>query len=220
MCTGNIANLLDYATVLQGTLPILGKSAFQQLFADCSGLITSPLLPFTELSENCYQEMFNGSGLLVPPELPASILPKNAYAGICAETPCQGYLDLRHVQEISQGALSCLGKNLICYFSPNLQKVTDATTALPLNIGDPYYTMYFFFTDDDEVLFQPANIIATNAGAKSTATFNMYTDNTILHDAFYSRAAEKILVNVYHLDGTPWPPTEEPTEELTEGGEE
>lgn len=63
--------------------------------------------------------------------------------------------------------------------------------------------MYFFFTDDDEVLFTPENIIATNAGSKSTATFNMYTDNTILHDAFYSRATERIIVNVYHLDGTP-----------------
>lgn len=221
MCTGNVANLLDYETVLQGALPVLGTKAFQQLFAYCSGLITSPRLPFTELSANCYQAMFSNSGLLVPPELPASILPASAYSGICINTPCQGYLDLRHVQQIAKGAIGYLGNNLICYFSPSLTSVTDATYPLGLELSNlPLYTMYFFFTDDDEVLFTPANIISTSAGAKQTATFNMYTDNTILHDAFYSRAAEKIIVNVYHLDGTPWPPTEAPAKETTEGGEE
>lgn len=81
---------------------------------------------------------------------------------------------------------------------------------------DPIYTMYFFFTDDDEVSFTPGNMISDKAGQKGAAVFNMYTDNTSMKDTFLARAGAKITVNVYHLDGTPWPPTEA----TTEGGED
>lgn len=118
MCKGNIASLLDYETVLQGALPQLGSSAFKNLFTKCEGLISSPKLPFTELTEQCYLRMFLSSGLLLPPELPASIIPTAAYGAMFAETPVQGYLDLRHVTEIqsssSTGTIDNLGRNLIC----------------------------------------------------------------------------------------------------------
>lgn len=82
-CRGNIENLLDYKTVKAGEHPAMAKDCYLGMFRDCTGLISSPELPATALTERCYASMFrNCSSLLVPPELPATTLTTACYLGM------------------------------------------------------------------------------------------------------------------------------------------
>lgn len=58
--TGNIETLLDYQTVVNGQHPIMGSCCYNNMFEDCTSLISIPKLPATTLTESCYQSMFNG----------------------------------------------------------------------------------------------------------------------------------------------------------------
>ena len=79
-CTGNIENLLDYATVEKGEHPVMDSYCFACLFYTNTGLITAPALPAITLSANCYYYMFYGCvNLTTLPALPATELPDKCY---------------------------------------------------------------------------------------------------------------------------------------------
>lgn len=76
---GNIMSLLD-RDCARNSVP---SFAFFNLFVDCSGLISAPDLPATELAEYCYTSMFAGSTALTEaPTLPASVMAEACYAGM------------------------------------------------------------------------------------------------------------------------------------------
>lgn len=80
-CTGNIENLLDYATVQNGGHPTMGPKCFYMLFKGCTGLISAPELPAVALSQSCYYGMFQGcTGLISVPELPATTFAAFCYS--------------------------------------------------------------------------------------------------------------------------------------------
>ena len=59
------------------------RSAFRNLFKDCTSLTKAPALPATTLAAECYQDMFNGcTSLVKAPELPATELTTYCYAGM------------------------------------------------------------------------------------------------------------------------------------------
>ena len=59
----------------------VGLSGFSQMFYNCQSLVNIPsILPATELSDYCYQRMFNGcKSLVTAPELPVTTLKPYCY---------------------------------------------------------------------------------------------------------------------------------------------
>lgn len=80
-CDGNIENLLDYKTVLEGKHPVMGTFCFDRMFSECESLIKAPELPATTLTWGCYDRMFYYCTNLIipPPELPATTLAESCY---------------------------------------------------------------------------------------------------------------------------------------------
>ena len=79
-CSGNIMNLLDYATVTAGNHPTMAEGCFAGLFYEDSLLTSAPALPATTLSASCYRAMFNGcTSLTALPALPATTLTDHCY---------------------------------------------------------------------------------------------------------------------------------------------
>ena len=79
-CTGNIENLLDYATVEAGNHPNMAGYCYAHMFRKCSSLTQAPALPATTLAVGCYMGMFYGcSSLTQAPALPATTLTDYCY---------------------------------------------------------------------------------------------------------------------------------------------
>ena len=79
-CTGNIENLLDYATVESGNHPTMATHCYMSMFVDCTALTQAPVLPATTLANSCYYYMFYGcTALTQAPELPATTLADKCY---------------------------------------------------------------------------------------------------------------------------------------------
>ena len=71
--SGNIMSLLNFSD----TLPV---HAFMRLFMNCTSLTTTPELPATTLSRDCYRQMFQDcTSLTTAPELPATTLADSCY---------------------------------------------------------------------------------------------------------------------------------------------
>ena len=80
-CTGNIENLLDYATVESGNHPTMANYCYRYMFRDCTSLTRAPALSATTLSTYCYSNIFQGcTGLTQAPALPATTLADYCYA--------------------------------------------------------------------------------------------------------------------------------------------
>ncbi len=79
-CTGNIENLLDYETVLNGEHPQMRSFCYSGMFNGCTALVSAPELPATTLMEGCYKQMFSGcTSLASAPALPATTLAASCY---------------------------------------------------------------------------------------------------------------------------------------------
>lgn len=79
-CSGNIENLLDYNTVLNGEHPTMDEQCFSSLFSGCTALLSAPELPAITLTTSCYGSMFNGcTSLKKAPKLPAATLAQSCY---------------------------------------------------------------------------------------------------------------------------------------------
>ena len=80
VCTGNIGNLLNYATIVAGRSPTIGDYCYSRMFYGCTALTQAPALPATTLANNCYQRMFYGcTSLTQAPALPATTLADHCY---------------------------------------------------------------------------------------------------------------------------------------------
>lgn len=85
--SGNIENLLDYATVELGNTPAMASGAFKVLFAYPTGSPNGNIidvsrleLPATTLTTDCYRGMFQANiAITVSPSLPASGLESHCY---------------------------------------------------------------------------------------------------------------------------------------------
>ena len=83
VCTGNIGNLLNYATIVAGRSPTIGDYCYSRMFYGCTALTQAPALPATTLANNCYQRMFYGcTSLTQAPELPATTLAEYCYVNM------------------------------------------------------------------------------------------------------------------------------------------
>ena len=79
-CSGNIENLLDYATVTAGNHPMMTDYCYYHMFRDCTSLVRAPALPATTLADSCYENMFRGcTSLTQAPALPATTLSNYCY---------------------------------------------------------------------------------------------------------------------------------------------
>lgn len=79
-CDGNIENLLDYQTVVNGNHPTMSAYCYTGIFKDCTNLIKAPQLSAITLAENCYKALFRGcTSLTTAPELPATTLANYCY---------------------------------------------------------------------------------------------------------------------------------------------
>ena len=77
------------------------------MFLNCTSLTTSPELPATTLTSNCYTAMFNGcSSLITAPELPATILVSFCYIAMFMNCTKLNYIKML-ATDISANA--CLG---------------------------------------------------------------------------------------------------------------
>ena len=64
-CEGNIENLLNYQTVMQGGHPTMGQNCCDSMFHDCINMLTTPDLSQANLASYCYYTMFKGCTSLV-----------------------------------------------------------------------------------------------------------------------------------------------------------
>ena len=79
-CEGNIENLLDYQTVINGEHPVMASGCYAGMFYGCTNLITAPELPATTLAVGCYFSMFRDcTNLTTLPALPATTLADSCY---------------------------------------------------------------------------------------------------------------------------------------------
>ena len=79
-CEGNIENLLDYETVINGGHPTMAIYCYANMFRGCTSLTTAPALPATTLANYCYGNMFYGcTSLITAPALPATTLAISCY---------------------------------------------------------------------------------------------------------------------------------------------
>lgn len=83
--TGTVAaygntNSLAYKSNYISTTFTQQNYSYYKLFFNCDKLTRAPLLPYTRLSECCYESMFEGcSSLATPPQLPATTLADSCY---------------------------------------------------------------------------------------------------------------------------------------------
>lgn len=78
-CSGNVEHLLDYSKAATGQHPEMGDACFKGWFKNCSALIVAPELPITNLTYQCYYQMFTNTGLVATPELPATVMAPSCY---------------------------------------------------------------------------------------------------------------------------------------------
>lgn len=79
-CSGNVMSLIDYDE-LPESIPVM--YCFDDLFKDCTQLVSAPELPATTLKMSCYSGMFEGcSSLADAPALPALKMEEYCYASM------------------------------------------------------------------------------------------------------------------------------------------
>ena len=79
-CSGNIENLLDYQTVLNGNHPAMASKCFNYLFRDCQALITTPSHGGITNVSNCYSYMYRDCiNITTLPKLYATNIESSCY---------------------------------------------------------------------------------------------------------------------------------------------
>lgn len=79
---GGCSGLIDSARL---SLPAttLARDCYNQMFKNCTSLVTVPQLPATNLARGCYYRMFNGcTNITISPYLPATYLLNQCYYGM------------------------------------------------------------------------------------------------------------------------------------------
>lgn len=165
-CSGNIMSLLDSTKEL---LSIDYTYCFNQLFSNCSALVTAPDLPATTLASYCYSHMFSGcTSLSIAPELPASTL----------QTYCYQYMFQDCISLLSAPELPALTATTQCYRNmfENCMSLKDSP-ALPAIIlaGSCYRQM---FSGCSSLTAAPA-LTVNNPVARSTYAYAHMFQNCI-----------------------------------------
>lgn len=188
----------------------LKSGCYRAMFHSCTSLTSAPDLPATLLPANCYQTMFFGctsiSGrVVIPAESIGEAACQQMFHGAALTE-----LDLSSVITIatSSAAGGPLGEVTTGHiiFSKNLASVGGNTFGVLTRTSQDYY-ITIPFDDSDTIPFKdpctPAVLIFTGDG-KGQYNYNIYTDNTAIHDGVLSKVDQYTIVNVYHLDGSAW----------------
>ena len=107
-CSGNIENLLDYATVTQNNHPTMAAHCFRRLFQNCTQLISAPDLLAETLTMFCYGSMFYNTGIISAPTLPATTLAGSCYRYMfngCSSLTTAPALPATSLQEYCYGSM-------------------------------------------------------------------------------------------------------------------
>lgn len=179
--SGNIENLLDYATVANGGHPTMADGCYKNMFLNWGSNLTAPALLADVLSAYCYDQMFSGLTAVI-----------NA-------------IDLTHVSIVEAYSLSSITTNYApIHLGTSLTSLSANAFAVTSNISsNSTLNVYYHFTDADAPQFDTANMVVQGT-SKKKVTYNIYTDNTIIKDAALAKAAQYTTVNVYHLNGEVW----------------
>ena len=217
-CEGNAENLFDYQTVSAGGHPSLTAKGCASLFMGGNTLmvtgtggyfIYTPRCPFTEIPEYGYFACFvynqyeEAPQIYIPTNIPAHAFDQAFQYSTLPEVDW----DLTHVTSIGEGGFrafsDCFSPRLV--LGPNLTSL--GTNAFKAE-GNSQISVCYLFTDEDTPQFDVANVATTftpsQGGAKNSAAYKIYTDNTAIKNAALAKAGQYTTVNVYHIDGSDW----------------
>lgn len=205
---GDIISLFD-ETCNEINVPING--CFNYLFGSNDAFDVSNLeLNSFSLTEKCYQEMFFNNYEIIgePPFMPSKILPKSCYqhmyhTNVTGSVIKKLSFNFRHVEEIHTQSLENISNECIMYFSTKLKILDDHVFSFS-SIYSSIYDIYYEFEETDQVLFDPNNVVSKGAANKANQTYNIYTNNSLIKNGALANADQYTIVNVYHLDGSPW----------------
>ncbi len=135
-CSGNLENLLDYATVAAGGHPEMASYAFYKLFYKCTNLVSAPTLGADEVSAYGYAYMFYGcTALTEASELPATTIGKMAYGDMFYG--CTSLETAPDIAATNLGAYSCY------YMFANCTALTDAPELAATTMANNCYGYMF-----------------------------------------------------------------------------
>ena len=155
---GNIACLLDYATVQNNSLPTMSHQAFYGLFAGYSNSANSIvssnqlILPYTILTNNCYTNLFSNSyNMTNAPQLPATNLAQACYKGM--------FLDCRALTIAPSLPATTLTIECYNYMFDNCYNLTTAPTLPATTLAVRCYAYMFYCC---QALTTAPSILATS----------------------------------------------------------
>ena len=114
----------------------LAKNCYKNMFAYCWRMTTTPVLPATTLTEGCYSYMFNGcNSLTTAPELPATTLANSCYRGMFS-----GCTNLTSIPTLSATTLADY-----CYYGmfSGCTSLTTVPALLSTTLADYCYSYMF-----------------------------------------------------------------------------
>jgi len=149
---GNVMSLYD-GSCQQDTMTQYG---FEYLFKGCKALVTAPLLPATQMAEECYYQMFKDcSSLTTAPALPAMKMEKHCYHQMF-----DGCTSLTSASTLpaTQLAQSCYG-----YMFKNCSSLTTAPSLPATQMQYTcYYSMFYGCNSLTTAPSLPATQLATS----------------------------------------------------------
>ena len=146
-CTGNIENLLNYATVESGAHPTMANYCYFGMFTNCTSLTQAPALPATTLADGCYYSMFqNCTNLTQAPALPATTL-----ANYCYRNMFQGCTSLTQAPALPA---TTLATNCYAGMFYNCTSLTQAPALPATTLAEGCYS--YMFSDCTNLTQAPA----------------------------------------------------------------
>ena len=220
-CEGNIENLLDYSTVMNGNNPNMTINCYRPMFNGCTSLITAPKLPATTLANYCYYGMFvDCTSLTTAPELPATTLANRCYTQMF-----YGCTSLTTAPELPATTLATR-----CY-AQMFQGCTSLTTVHELpatTLADSCYRFMFFCTEIDSIPRIMATSYATDSCKgmfSDIKTLNVYSTSGTGHTYGWTAPSASYTSGMFgsangesewaKLDGSNFPNSGTPTEGVT-----
>ena len=221
-CSGNIENLLDYATVEAGNHPTMASYCYFYMFNGCTSLTQAPALPTTTLATNCYAYMFYGcTALTKAPLLPATTLADS----------CYGSMFYKCTALTQASALPATTLAQSCYKSMfnRCTNLTQAPNVLPATtLADSCYRFMFEFTAITAIPRIMATTYATDSCKgmfDDIKTLNVYSSSGEGHTYGWIAPASTYCSVMFgsddgesewaKLDGSNFPNSGTPTEGVT-----
>lgn len=170
-CSGNIENLLDYATVANGDHPAMDDYCYLSMFYNCTSLVSAPELPATTLTYECYAAMFWGcTSLVSAPELPATTLAVSCYRSMFRN--CTSLVSAPKIHAITLADGCCIAMFVGC------TSLVSAPELPATTLAESCYE--FMFEDCTSLVYAPELPATTLAHRCYCAMFRRCTDLTTL----------------------------------------